>query len=73
MQPKSSGMSPKILPNGTQNAPKSHFFRILEPTFAPILTQVLLGDEMGCPREPKGSKIPPEIIENPIKSGKNKH
>ena len=56
MQRKSSEMSPKILPNGTQNAPRSDSFRTLEPTLAPILTQVPLGEEMGCPREPKGSQ-----------------
>ena len=44
MQPKSSEMSPEILPNGTQNAPRSDSFRTLEPTFAPILTQVPLGE-----------------------------
>ena len=44
MQPKSSEMSPKILPNGTQKVLKSHSFRILEPTLAPILTQVPLGE-----------------------------
>jgi len=44
MQPKSSEMSPKILQNGTQNTPKSDSFRTLEPTFAPILTQVPLGE-----------------------------
>ena len=44
MQPKSSEMSPKILPNGIQNASKSESFRTLQPTFAPILTQLLSGE-----------------------------